>query len=402
MNHIIRSTYLNRVIGLKNTPDIKIITGIRRSGKSELIHDFMKYVNLNEENSNIIFIDFFDLDFDDLKNYKELHNYVKEKYDENKINYLIIDEIQLCDKFELAINSLHNSGKYDIYLTSSNAFLLSSDLTTLFTGRFIEISVFPFSFYEYLKYNNDNFNDVEILFDRYMIYGGLAGSYIYSNEIDRIAYLKDVFKTIINRDLVEKYKISDTMILDKLAEYLMDNISNLSSPNNISDTLCLNNISTNHVTVNKYIKYLCNAFMFYQVKRYDIRGKKYLKTSEKYYLSDLGFRFSQLGNRNLDYGRCYGNIVCIELLRRGYEVYVGKLYNKEIDFVAMKGNEKVYIQVSDNISDPHTFQREVESLLQIKDAYPKMLIARTRHDDYQYEGIKVINLVNWLIENKYL
>ncbi|NCC54288.1 MAG: ATP-binding protein [Erysipelotrichia bacterium] len=399
MKHITRSTYLNRLLGSKNTPDIKIITGLRRSGKSELLHDFIKCLK-DDTKTNIIFIDYFDLEFEHLKNYKELHKYVKDKFVEDKLNYLLIDEIQLCDKFELTINSLHNNGNFDIYLTGSNAFLLSSDLTTLFTGRFIEIPVFPFSFSEYLKYNENEDIYIETLFDNYVVQGGLSGSYVYSNEVDRIAYLKDVFKTIVNRDLVDKYNISDTLVLDKLAEYLMDNISNLSSPNNISETLCLNNVATNHVTVNKFIKYLCNAFMFYQVKRYDIKGKKYLKTSEKYYLSDLGFRFSQLGNRNMDYGRCYENIVCIELLRRGYDVYVGKLYNKEIDFVAIRNNEKIYIQVSDDISNKETFQREVTSLLQVKDAYPKMLIARTRHDEYQYEGIRVVNLATWLKDFK--
>lgn len=396
MKIITRKRYIDRLKGLKNTPDIKIITGLRRSGKSQLVHDYINYLK-GESNSNIIYIDFYNLDFVELKNYKSLHRYVKDKYVENVNNYLLIDEVQLCNQFEIAINSLHNSGNYDIYLTGSNAFLLSSDLTTLFTGRFIEIPVYPFSFIEYMEYFKES-NDKESLFDDYTILGGLSGSYVYSNEIDRQAYIKDVFKTIINRDLVDKYNLSDTMVLDKLAEYMMDNISNLSSPNNITKTLCLNEITTNHVTIGKYIKYLCNSFIFYQIKRYDIKGKKYLDSSEKYYLSDLGFRFTELGNRNIDYGRCYENIVCIELLRRGYEVYIGKLYKKEIDFVAIRGNEKFYIQVSDNISDTNTFERETSSLLQIKDAYPKVLIARTRHPEYQYEGIKIINLVDWLID----
>ena len=396
MKRIDRSEYLNRLIGLRNTPDIKIITGIRRSGKSELMRSYINYINTVDDNANVIYVDYFDLDYDEFKDYRALNSYVKDKYNADKNNYLFVDEIQLCDKFELAINSLHNSGNYDIYITGSNAFLLSSDLATLFTGRYIEIHVFPFSFKEYCDYYSEK--NADELLDRYLMQGGLAGSYVYGNESDRKSYITDVYATIVKRDLVDKYSLPDTVVLEHLSSFLMDNISNLTSPNKIADTISGNITETNHVTIGRYVKHLCSAYMFYDIKRYDIRGKKYLQTSEKYYLCDLGFRYALLGTRNMDYGRAYENIVCIELLRRGYDVYVGKLYQKEIDFVATKGSEKIYIQVSDNISDDITLNREISPLLQIKDAYPKMLIAKTGHDMYQNEGVKIVDITKWLME----
>jgi hypothetical protein len=397
MKVIVRERYLERIKALKDTPDIKIITGIRRSGKSNLMQTYIEYLKENCKDANIIFIDYMGLEFEEIKEYHALHKYIEDRYDKEKKNYLFVDEVQLCPKFELAINSLYSKNKYDIYITGSNAFLLSADLATLFTGRYIEIHMFPFSFKEYCEYYSDE-KDMDKLFEEYFIKGGLAGSYTYNTDLDRITYIKEVYETIVNRDLVQKYNLPDTGMLRQLSEFLMDNISNLTSPNRISDILTAKETPTNHVTIGKYIKYLCNAFVFYDIKRYDIRGRKYLETSDKYYMCDVGMRYAVLGSRNMDYGRVYENIVCVELLRRGYEVYVGKLYQKEIDFVAQRGSEKIYIQVSDDISNQETFKREYSPLLQIKDAYPKMIIARTKHPKYTYEGIEIYDIAKWLLD----
>ena len=364
MKTIERTEYLNRIKNLKYTPGIKVITGIRRSGKSILMQEYIQYLKDNFNDINVIFIDFMDLSFEHLKEYHALHAYVEERYVEGKSNYLFIDEVQMCPNFELAVNSLYSKRKYDIYITGSNAFLLSADLATLFTGRYIEIHVYPFSFKEYCNYYDNN-HDIEKLFEDYTIKGGLAGSYAYNTEKDRKDYIKEVYETIVTRDLVQKYSLPDTQVLQRLSEFLMDNISNLTSPSRISNMLSEKNISTNHVTIGKYIKYLCNAFVFYDIKRYDIRGKKYLESTEKFYLSDIGIRYAVLGTRNMDYGRVYENMVCLELLRSGYDVYV-----------AQRGSEKIYIQVSDNITEEETFKREYAPLLQIKDAYPKIIIAK--------------------------
>lgn len=394
MQLIDRETYLNRLISLKGTPDIKVITGVRRSGKSKLLEEYIGWIEENEPEPNIISIDLTHLKFEALKEYHALNDYIEERYNRKKENYVFIDEVQMCEQFELTINSLHSTGKYDIYVTGSNAFLLSSDLATLFTGRTYEIEVYPFSFSEYLHYYK--MPDIQTAFDRYMKEGGMSGSYLYKEQEEKYRYLADIFDTLILRDIRQKYKIRNVVLMDKIADFMIDNISNLTSSRKIAETLTKNVDQINHKTVGSYLEYLCNAFAFYKVRRYDIRGKKYLTSNEKYYLSDHAFRYAKLGTRNLDYGRVMENIVALELMRRGYEIYVGVLYKKEIDFVAVKQNEKIYIQMSDDISSEKTFEREVDSLLKIKDAYPKLLIARTRHEPYQYEGIQVIDIADWL------
>lgn len=396
MKLIDRDEYLQKLINVIGTPDIKVITGVRRSGKSKLLEAFKQYVTNNVANANIIHINFNLTKYEDLKEYHALNDYIEGLYEEDKENFVFIDEVQMCPNFEVTINSLHAMEKYDLYITGSNAFLLSSDLATLFTGRTFEVKVFPFSFAEFIKYHG--IPDRYIAFDRYLKEGGMAGSYLYKEPEAKYDYIADVFDTLIVRDIRKKYRIRNPELMNRIVDFLMDNISNLTSARNISDTLVSNKDKINHKTVGAYMQYLCNAFAFYKIRRYDIQGKKYLSSNNKYYLSDHTFRYAKLGTKNMNYGRALENIVAIELLRRGYEVYVGVLYKKEIDFVAVKRNEKIYIQVSDNISDEKTFSREVDPLLHVKDAYPKMIIARTRYEAYQYEGIQIIDIADWLLQ----
>ena len=313
-------------------------------------------------------------------------------------NRLFIDEIQLCEGFEKAINSIHARGGWDISLTGSNAFLLSSDLATLFTGRHREVHILPFSFREYRAFFGEG-RSADEDFDDYVRRGGLAGSYEYASEAESCGYIRDVYRTILTRDLVQKYSLPDTAVLERLAEYMMDNSGNLNSPNSIANTLDANKVPTNHVTVGRYMSYLRDAFVFYEARRYDIRGKKYLSTQAKHYVCDTGMRYAVLGTRNMDWGRMYENIVFLELVRRGFEVYVGKLYQKEVDFVAKRGSQLVYIQVSDDIGAEQTLERELSPLLAIRDAFPKVLIARTRHEEYSIEGVRVIDIARWLLDD---
>ncbi|MGN1348177.1 MAG: ATP-binding protein [Acutalibacteraceae bacterium] len=397
MKLIERRHYLDKMINVIGTPDIKVITGVRRCGKSKLLEAFKEYIEVNIPNNNIIHINFNLPEYEHLLEYRPLYDYINSQYVKGKENFVFIDEVQMCNNFEKAINGLHAVEKYDIYITGSNAFLLSSDLATLFTGRTFEIKVYPFSFNEYLQYFG--YTDKYTAFDKFLLEGGMSGSYLYKDQESKYDYIAEVFDTLIVRDIRRKYKIRNPQLMDRIVDYLMDNISNLSSARNITNTLSGAMEKIHHTTVGSYMQYLCNAFAFYKVRRYDIKGKKYLSTNDKYYLSDHTFRYAKLGTKNMDYGRILENIVAIELLRRGYEVYVGVLYKKEIDFVAIKRNEKIYIQVSDNIADEKTFEREVTPLLNINDAYPKMVIARTRHDEYQYEGVRIVDIADWLASN---
>lgn len=390
---LIKRDYLDKLIDTINVPDIKVITGIRRSGKSKLLDLFEAFLS-QEKSNNIIRILLTKKEFEHLLDRDALYNYIQNKYKPNKSNFLLIDEIQLCNGFETVINSLHDEEKFNIYLTGSNAFLLSSDLATLFGGRVFEINVLPFSFKEFNTYFGTNIDS----FDEYFLKGGMSGSYLYANKEDGLKYVESVLKSTIIKDIIQKYKIENEELIKMIARYLMDTVGNKTSFRNIANALTSNFVKTNDKTVSSYVDYLCKSFLFYSISRFDIRGGGYLQTERKYYLSDLSFRFAELGNKKIDRGFLYENLVAIELIRRGYEVYVGVLYNKEIDFVAIKNNKRIYIQVSDDITKEETFKREVQPLLSIRDSYPKLIIARTKKPEEDYKGISIIDIAEWLLK----
>ena len=395
MKLIERTTYLSEMLELADTPDIKVITGVRRSGKSKLMEALAQEIVERQPDANIIHINYNLTDFESIMEYRSMEAYVEERYAPNRQNYLFIDEVQMCASFEKAINSLHAREKYSIFITGSNAFLQSSDLATLFVGRTYEIPVYPFSFAEYLEYFPSR--NIYDSLTAYISDGGMAGSYLYRTEDQKRRYINsEVLNALVVRDIVSKYKLRNEQLLHALIDYLMDNVGNLTSIRSIADTLESGRMKADHKTIGKYVDALCKAFAFYRFRRYDIRGKRYLRSEDKYYLVDQSFRSARLGTKNMDYGRVLENIVAMELLRRGYEVYVGVLYKKEIDFVAIKQGEKLYIQVANNISEEKTFEREVSPLLAIKDAFPKMLIARTYQPEYQHEGIRIVDAAEWL------
>lgn len=408
MKLITRTHYLDELISVMHTPDIKVITGIRRSGKSKLLEALRDHVRAVEPEANIIHVNFNSEEFDHLREHRALHEWIQSQRKEGVRNYVLIDEVQMCEGFERAINSLHASERYELFITGSNAFLLSSDLATLFTGRTYEVEVFPFSFAEFCTYfeyalpgaPGYSENALDDAFDRYVQVGGMAGSYPYAQEEQRFKYLAGVFNTLIVRDIAQRYRIRNQEALLRIADYAIDNSSNVTSATSIARALDAAGAPIDQKTVRSYLGYLEDAYAFYSVRRYDVRGKKYLTQGEKFYLADYSFKYALLGTHHSDYGRAYENIVAIELLRRGYQLFTGALYNKEIDFVAIKRGKKLYIQVSDNIDDPATREREFRPLLAIKDAYPRLLIARTRHPESDEQGIRVVDIARWLVEER--
>jgi len=397
---IIREKYLNRMIAAKDTEFIKVITGVRRSGKSTLMVMFKEYLlNNGVKEENIIHINFESAVYDDIKNYKDLYNYVKEKIRKDKI-YLLLDEVQNVESWEKAINSFKVDFNIDIYITGSNAYLLSSELSTLLSGRYIEIKMYPLSFKEYLVFNNYNNDNIEDKFNEYLKYGGLpAITLIKGNDELVLSYLNDIYNTIVKKDIIDRNNIKDTALLENIIKYLSNNIGSSISSSKISDYLNSNKIveKSNHQTIDNYLNMLEKSFIIYKVDRKYVKSKALLKTLGKYYISDSGIRNVILGFRNINEGHLLENIVYLELLRRGYRVNIGKTNDHEVDFVTESPNEIKYYQVTQSLLNEDVKMRELRSLESIDDNYEKVILTMDKTINNDFNGIKVINIIDWLL-----
>ena len=403
MKMIIRDTYLKRMIDAKDTELIKVITGVRRSGKSTLLLMFKEYLIKNDiSTDNIIYINFESAIYDDIKDYKDLYKFVASKTKQGKM-YLLLDEVQNVTAWEKAVNSFKVDFDIDIYITGSNAYLLSSELSTLLSGRYIEIKIYPLSFKEYLIFNNYDKNNLEEKFNEYLKYGGLPAITLIKDNSDLVlSYLDDIYNTIVKKDIIDRNNIKDTALLENIIRYLSNNIGSPISTTKISNYLNSNKITSNsnHQTVNNYLNMLEKSFIVYKAERTDIKSKALLKTLGKYYICDTGIRNIILGFRNINEGHLLENVVYLELLRRGYRVNIGKSGFYEVDFVAENPNVIKYYQVTQTLSDDKVKQREIRSLENISDNYEKIILTMDKTINNDFNGIKVINIIDWLLKKE--
>lgn len=429
-----RNIYLNQLIAFKDKEPVKVITGIRRCGKSSLLKLMQEYLlNSGVKQDQIIAINFESLEFQEM-NYKELYEYVKKKIPTTKRAYLFFDELQRIERWEDAINSFRVDFDCDIYITGSNSYLLSSEYSTYLSGRYVEIKMYPLSFKEFIDFHgyklkeyktpigekrkravneNDEIVEIRDLFDAYMRYGGMPGIADVGLEQDKAMTLLDgVYSTVVVRDILEREKrrglrqITDAELLRKIILFLADNIGNNTSLNSVSNTLVSENMIQNRErqgkpatqTIASYVGALKESYMFYDVKRFDIKGKEYLRTLGKYYIVDIGLRNYLLGFRDRDRGHSLENIVYFELLRRGFDVAIGKIDNLEVDFIATSANEKMYIQVTESMKNELARERELKSLQKIHNNYKKMVITLDKALDDEYDGIQSIDVIEWLLK----
>lgn len=396
-----RDKYLDQLIEVKDLNLIKVITGVRRCGKSTLLLQYKDYLLENGiKDSDILYMSFESAEWYEIKDYKDLYNYIKSKYHDKK-NYLLLDEVQNVEDWEKAVNSLLVDINCDIYITGSNAYLLSSELTTLLAGRVYTINMYPFSFSEYLQINNNtNSQDKYQLFNDYLKYGGMPMLInMKDNERLKTNYLADIKDVVLKKDIIARNKIKDVVFLDNLLRYMSTVIGTLINPSFISDFMKKNGSNIDNETVDKYLKMIENAYFIYRVPRYELKGKQLLKTQGKYYFVDNGLKNVLAGFSSYDTGSSYENIVYMELLRRGYEVYVGKYNDLEIDFVAVSPNEKIYYQVTRSLLSEDVENREKKSLLAINDNYKKVILTMDMAYNKIIEGIEVKNIVDFLLES---
>lgn len=394
--------YLNQLIKFKDKPFIKVITGIRRSGKSTLLLLFEEYlIKNNVHKNNIIRMNFESLELDEMRDYKELYSHLKSRISDGKSKYyLILDEIQQVDSWEKVVNSFLVDYNVDVYITGSNAYLLSSELSTLLSGRYVEIKMLPLSFKEYLDFIEFNPKEnVTDKFNEYLRYGGLPTITDLLDNKDTIGpFLEGIYNTVLMKDVIERNEVRDAALLENILKFIAANVGNIVSTNKISSYLTSSGRKTSSETVDNYLKMLENAFIIYKANRFDLKGKMFLKTLEKYYMVDTGIRNKLTGLGDTDYGHILENVVFLELLRRGYEVSIGKIGTLEVDFVAVNENEKIYIQVSATILDESTRNRELKPLLDIKDNYPKYILTMDQTIYDNFSGIKIKNIIDFLLE----
>ena len=398
-----RPEYLEQLKRFKDKDLIKVVTGIRRCGKSTLFELFIDYLKENGIKDNqIIKINLEDADYN-FDSYKELYDYVNKKLDSKKQYYVFLDEVQNVPKFQKAVDSLYIKKNVDVYITCSNAYLLSGELATLLSGRYIEIKMLPLSFKEYLSaFNNSDKSRYEYFLD-YMKNGGMPGniSILKDNPSDLDTYLEGIFSTIVYKDIITRNNITDKMLLESVLKFIFDSIGSPISIKKISDTLTSKGMSTSNHTVENYMTAFVESFLIYKAERFDVKGKNLLARDYKYYVVDQGLRSYLLGKKaNSDMGHILENIVYLELLRRGYKVYVGKVDDLEVDFVAENRDGLKYYQVSLSVRDEKVLERELKSLQKTGDHYPKYLITLDMDMEADYDGITKINIVDWLLNKE--
>lgn len=397
-----RDLYLSKLIQFKDKPLIKVITGIRRCGKSTLLSLFKNHlIESGVDEDCIIRMNFESFEFDNITGYKEMHDNIQSKLVNKEVkHYILLDEVQMIESWEKAVNSFLVDANVDIYITGSNAYLLSSELSTLLSGRYVEIKMQPLSFKEYLDFTDTNIKDnLQEKFNQYLKFGGLPTVIELMNNPDTIgSFLEGIYNTVLMKDVIKRNEIRDGALLESILKFIASNIGNVVSTKKISDYLTSSGRKTTSDTIDNYLKMLENAFILYKANRYDLKGKMFLKTLEKYYIVDMGIRNQLTGLRDTDYGHILENIVYLELLRRGYEVTIGKIGSLEVDFVATKTDGKKYYQVSATILDEKTRERELRPLQSINDNYPKYILTMDQTVFNDYSGIKVQNIIDFLLE----